>query len=329
MRLSLGYKNYFVNTYSLLLVFFIVIDLNVFSQTGSIMNIQVYQRTDGSGNVDIFYDLVGPGSSYFISMEVSFNNGNTFTAVSPAFLTGNVGLVTSGNNMHILWNGKGSNNNIYNVQTKIKLIIGTCVQCDQPITVNHVAGNIDPVNKTVTYGTVTNIPGEPSKCWITSNLGADRQALAVDDATEASAGWHWQFNRRQGYKHDGIIRTPTTIWITAINENLDWHSANDPCFLELGNGWRIPSTSEWENVNMSGNWTDWNDPWNSGLKLHAAGYLDYSNGSPYYRGSYGYYWSSTQCNSGYGWALHFFSNASNVYDNGKAYGFSLRCLRDY
>ena len=60
------------------------------------------------------------------------------------------------------------------------------------------AGTVAPVDKTVTYGTVTNIPGETSKCWITSNLGADHQATAVNDATEASAGWYWQFNRHTG-----------------------------------------------------------------------------------------------------------------------------------
>jgi hypothetical protein len=64
--------------------------------------------------------------------------------------------------------------------------------CDDPITISHVAANgVAPVDKSVTYGTVTNIPGEPSKCWITSNLGSDHQALAIDDPTEASAGWYW------------------------------------------------------------------------------------------------------------------------------------------
>lgn len=72
--------------------------------------------------------------------------------------------------------------------------------CGDLITVNHVAGTVAPVNKTVTYGTVTGIAGTDEKCWITSNLGADRQATAVDDATEASAGWYWQYNRQQGYK---------------------------------------------------------------------------------------------------------------------------------
>ena len=118
--------------------------------------------------------------------------------------------------------------------------------------INHVAsGGVAPVDKTVTYGTVTNIPGETSKCWITSNLGADHQATAVNDATEASAGWYWQFNRMQGYKHDGTTRTPNTTWITSINENLDWQAANDPCALELGNGWRIPTYTEWTNVDAS------------------------------------------------------------------------------
>jgi hypothetical protein len=72
--------------------------------------------------------------------------------------------------------------------------------CGDTIFVNHVAGSVAPVSKIVTYGTVTNIPGETAKCWITQNLGASQQATAVNDATEASAGWYWQFNRKQGYK---------------------------------------------------------------------------------------------------------------------------------
>ncbi|MEI7727653.1 MAG: hypothetical protein WCK09_21270, partial [Bacteroidota bacterium] len=41
--------------------------------------------------------------------------------------------------------------------------------CGSPITINHDSlGGVAPVNKTITYATVTNIPGEPAKCWITS-----------------------------------------------------------------------------------------------------------------------------------------------------------------
>jgi hypothetical protein len=64
------------------------------------------------------------------------------------------------------------------------------------------------------------------------------------------------------------------------------------------------------------------------LKLHAAGYLDNSGGSLGYRGTYGYYWSSAQGSSTNGWGLSFGSSNSGMYYGNKAYGFSLRCLRD-
>jgi len=200
--------------------------------------------------------------------------------------------------------------------------------CGGPFTINHVAGPIAPVTKTFTYGTVINIPGETTKCWITQNLGSSQQATAVNDATEASAGWYWQFNRKQGYKHDGTTRTPNTTWITPITEDLDWQAANDPCTLELGSGWRIPTSTEWTNVDASGGWTDWNGPWSSGLKMHAAGRLNHSDGSLLDRGEAGYYWSSAQASTNNGWDLAFNLVNSNMYIYFKASGFSLRCLKD-
>ncbi len=201
----------------------------------------------------------------------------------------------------------------------------TAWKCGSALTVNHVAGAVAPVSKTVSYGTITNIPGEPTKCWITSNLGADHQATSFTDATEASAGWYWQFNRKQGYKHDGTTRTPNTSWISNIDENSDWLTANDPCTSELGTGWRLPTSTEWTNVYASGNLNDWT----AGLKLHAAGYLYTGDGSLYFRGSGGVCWSSSQNDSNNGWYLYFNSgNSGMYYYYYKAYGFSVRCLRD-
>jgi len=200
--------------------------------------------------------------------------------------------------------------------------------CGLSLTINHVAGTIAPVTKTVTYGTVTDIPGEPSKCWITSNLGSDHQATAVNDATEASAGWYWQFNRMQGYKHDGTTRTPNTTWINSINEDSDWLAANDPCALLLGSGWHLPTSTEWTNVDASGNWTDWSDPWNSALKMHAAGYLGFSTGSLSNRGLGGCYWSGSQYTTIAGKGQGLSSGGCNLYYELKAVGLSARCLRD-
>jgi hypothetical protein len=199
--------------------------------------------------------------------------------------------------------------------------------CGSSFTFSHTAGTVAPVTKTVTYGTVmTNLTGS-DKCWITQNLGADHQATSVNDATEESAGWYWQFNRQQGYKHDLTTRTPNTTWISIFNENSNWIAANDPCSLLLGSSWRLPTSVEWSNADASGGWTDWNGPWNSDLKMHAAGYLYYFGGSLYDRGSYGSYWSSSQTDSSNGWNLSFV-NYCSIYSYDKAFGLSIRCLGD-
>ncbi len=201
-------------------------------------------------------------------------------------------------------------------------------QCGNSISINHLAGAVAPVNKTVTYGTVTNIPGTTTKCWITSNLGADHQATSADDATEASAGWYWQFNRIQGYKNDGSTVTPA-LTITRIVENSDWLISNDPCTAELGSGWRLPTSTEWSNVNASGNWGNSTGSWNSDLKMHAAGYLNgFNHGLLFDRGVSGYYWSRSQGNVGNGFYLNFFSYNVAIYLNSKANALSVRCIRD-
>jgi len=200
-----------------------------------------------------------------------------------------------------------------------------CWTCGMSITVIHTAGPVAPVSKTVTYGTVTNIPGETSKCWITRNFGAETQPSAVNDGTEASAGWYFQFNRKQGFKHDGTTRTPITGWVTSINESSDWTVATDPCTIEIGSAWRIPTKTELANIN--GSWTNWSGPFSSTLKMHAAGYLGIS-GSLSSRGSVGNYWSSSQGDGFNGWGLNFGNGGSSLNFDGKILGFSIRCIKE-
>jgi hypothetical protein len=202
--------------------------------------------------------------------------------------------------------------------------------CGASFTVNHIKGLVAPDFKTVTYATVTNIPGEATKCWITSNLGASHQAVSVDDGTEPSAGWYWQFNRKQGYMHDGTNLSP--VWnSTPINENSNWIAENDPCTLELGSVWRIPTEAEWTNILTAGSWTNWTGPWGSALKLHAAGRLEFSSGGMVVsRGSYGYYWGSSELTSTYGnmaCYLRFFNSGNTIICGSKSDGNTLRCIR--
>ncbi len=205
---------------------------------------------------------------------------------------------------------------------------GGSFTCGSILHIDHTPGEVAPVTKTVDYVTVTNITGEPTKCWITSNLGADHQATSFDDATEASAGWYWQFNRKQGYKHDGTTRTPNTTWITSINENSDWLPANDPCTV-LGAGWRLPTNAEWDNVDTIGMWHNMDGPWNSPLKLHAAGRILTSDvGYLNSRGQIGDYWSSVQSVANYGYNYGCATNSSQLYTDNKDFGLSIRCLKE-
>jgi len=156
-------------------------------------------------------------------------------------------------------------------------------------------------------------------------LGADHQATSATDATEASAGWYWQFNQKQGYKHDGTTRTPNTMWGVLVG-TADWLPANDPCTILLGTGWRIPTKTEWENADIG--WANYTNTYNSILKLHAAGRLGGIDGSLFDRGTIGNYWSSNAYNNTNGWCLTFSNSFSNISYHSITAGFSLRCLKD-
>ncbi len=305
----------------------------------------------------------GPGKLLFISGSSAYSAQNLVMAFGTS---GNVGIATSAPNPSAALDVSSTSRGflpprmtsaqrnaipspveglvIYNTEEKaLNLFDGVAWsslskspawQCGSLLTVTHYAGNgIAPVSKSVAYGTVSDIPGDTTKCWISRNLGADQQATAINDNSEESAGWYWQFNRKQGYKHNGTTRIPNTSWIGNIDENSDWMAANDPCALELGTGWRIPTRTEWFNVDSTSlgswpNWTNWTGPWNSGLKLHAAGNLLDYNGNLQNRGSRGVYWSSSQKDDEFGRCLWFELNLSFVSNDYKGKGIPVRCLKE-
>ncbi len=209
-------------------------------------------------------------------------------------------------------------------------IVSSFKICPRSFDVIHTAGlNGAPVSKTVTYHSInTSISGKAA-CWLTQNLGADHQATSMNDASEASSGWYWQFNRSQGYMHDGSTYTPSnawTTWTSSISESSDWASANDPCNLLLGLGWRIPTKTEWTKaVAPPQYWINATTAWKSVIKLHNGGYLNYSNGAIVSRGSDQYLWASTQYDSSYGDCIY--GGYSITYLT-KPYATPLRCIRD-
>lgn len=110
-----------------------------------------------------------------------------------------------------------------------------------------------------------------------------------------------------------------------IDEASDWTAANDPCTILFGTYWRIPTQTEWTNVDNSG-FGNLNDAYESVLKLHAAGRLCGRSLSD--AGSGGCYWSIMQNSNTHGWSMWFYKKGSSKGNDGKSEGFSIRCLRD-
>lgn len=292
--------------------------------------------SQNSKQILVTYDLAGKSNHvYQVSIYCSQDGGTTWGNPLQK-VSGDVGNnIKPGTGKKITWDVlKEMDNLIGDIKFKVE---ATPLSNCHSFTVTHKAGGVAPVTKTVTYGVVETTLSGIKKCWITQNLGADKQATFSTDATEASAGWYWQFNRKQGYKHDGNFRIPNKKWINSIDENSDWLPVNDPCTLMLGSGWRLPTKHEWEWVDLFGGWKNYYESFSSELKLHAAGFIDVSNGSLDGRGSEGNFWSSWQFSSGGGYYLYFGSGESNTdLDTGdclmdvynKACGFNARCLRD-
>jgi hypothetical protein len=88
----------------------------------TISNILINQRNDGSGMVDVYFNLYGTISQYNMTLEASFDGGNTYTAIPAAFMSGDVSNISPGTNKHIVWDGLGSHPNTYSTATKLKII---------------------------------------------------------------------------------------------------------------------------------------------------------------------------------------------------------------
>jgi len=196
----------------------------------------------------------------------------------------------------------------------------------------------------INYGTVV---GPDTKCWLAWNLGATQVAAFATDTN--SYGYYYQWGRgNDGHQISNSATTSVNSdsdtpghanFITENASPFDWRvpqitagttlwpaigGLNNPC----PTGWHVPTQPEWATV--AGYFSPQTSvgAFNSTLKLPLAGYRVHIDAALYYRGSYGYYWSSSPSGT----------NASNLsFDSGgvdpanannRAYGFSVRCVKD-
>ncbi|WP_316749301.1 hypothetical protein [Pedobacter gandavensis] len=297
-----------------------------------VSNVTVPSASMKTDRVDAQADIIQDGAATITAKGFVWNNTGNPTlkdhVVSAGVGPGAISATLTGLDESLTYYVKAFATNIEGSNYSVEEMIFTTKICPPTFIISHLEGvNGAPVTKRVTYNTVKTTVSGQLKCWITQNLGADHEAVSVNDATEASAGWYWRFNQVQGYKMENT-RIPATVWGWSIYDNSDWTAANDPCFQMLGQGWRVPTATELRNVKGSPqNWKNNQDAYNSPLKLHNAGLISY-DGSFHYRGTQGYFWSGTQTSPTMGSVMYFNSTVVDLISLEKSYAWSVRCISD-
>ena len=191
--------------------------------------------------------------------------------------------------------------------------------------------------------TGTNVVFSAGQCWMDRNLGASRVATSATDSQAYGDLYQWGRDSDGHEKRDSSTSSTLSAsdtpghgsfvttnsrpydWRSPQNDNL-WQGAagiNNPCPA----GFRLPIATELETELASWSSYDAAGAFASPTKLVVAGSRYHYDGTIYYAGSYGYYWSSTVngTNSRY---LYFYSGYAYMYSNCRAYGFSVRCFED-
>lgn len=208
----------------------------------------------------------------------------------------------------------------------------TSTSCGNNITFNYNGAS-------VTYGTVLS----NGRCWLDRNLGATQVATSSTDANAYGHLYQWgrgtdghqirtsgtisTLSNSDTPGHANFILAPSSPydWRTPQNPNL-WQGVsgvNNPC----PTGWRVPTEAEWNTERLSWSTNNSAGAFASPLKLPVAGVRSGSDGSLSDVGSFGGYWSSTVGGAS-SRVLGFFSSDASMHNGGRAYGFSVRCLKD-
>jgi hypothetical protein len=119
--------------------------ISSFIISSEISNIQVSQRQDGSGIVDICYDLIedeGIYGSFSVNLEISFDGGETYSSVSSSSLYGDAGdNVIPGNSLCMQYQAQSE---LFIAQAKVKIIASSSFVSSQlPFSMVNIVSNSD------------------------------------------------------------------------------------------------------------------------------------------------------------------------------------------
>ncbi len=292
--------------------------LSVTSTSGTSFSASATVASDGGAGVSdrgFVYNVTGTAPE-------RGDNVSVFVSANQSSGTGNFDAVIGGLSEYSTYFVWAYASNTEGTGLSLREIICT------PVTVVHQKDhNGAPESKTISYKTVSLREGSgEAKCWLAQNLGASEQADRLTNASEQAAGWFWQFNRKQGYKVTSGNVSPS--WPGNSYDPGSWQPVNDPCRLQLGGGWRLPTSSEWGEVKnlYSTQATVYSSP----LNLHHARYI--TAGGTYgsvFVSAEGYYWSSDEVSTAPQSALSLvMGSANSIVGYNKADGFPVRCVKD-
>ncbi len=210
-----------------------------------------------------------------------------------------------------------------------------------------IGGQSCSLNAAVSYLCRAKVDATNYKNFLCHNLGAANTSANPFTPSWEINGGYWQWGRlaqaAAGPTGPGAGQTNEAAvsgWNTtsAPNGSLSDASktANDPCPA----GYRIPTKAQWDGVVANntltnvGTWTISSTNYSSGkqfgteLFLPAAGFRVNNDGALGGRGSYGYYWGSTEYGAVNAWYLYFYSSDAGTDNYNRSTGFSARCIAE-
>ncbi len=203
--------------FSIALLMFFNIQTSAQNNDPIVSNVLFSQRSDGSGMVDINYDVTNTdGGNIFITVKASNNDGTTWN-YAIIQVSGDIGNVAPGNNKNIVWDFSTEHPNTYGDNFRIKI-------------------------KATIFGPPC--PGTPTVVW----QGQTYYTVQIGDQCWLRENLNCGFGYSKCYDNDpDNCNTYGRLydWLSIMNGATSSNSVPSGVQGICPYGWHIPSLAEW------------------------------------------------------------------------------------
>jgi len=220
-----------------------------------VSNVNASQRQDGSGLVDIHYDLSGGMGSVRIEVSFSNDNGANWNVIPTlTMLTGDVGNnVPNGNNRHIVWDAGRDRTQVYWPQARARVRASALGQTTSfmlpggiPLQMVRIPGGSFSMGSPLDPPYSQSNEAPVHTVTIDYDFFVGRFQVTQEQWYAVMAGFpqsqQWEGNTRPVHF---VSWNDAQDFVTALNN------------MGLGGTFRLPSDSEWEYACRAGTSTRW------------------------------------------------------------------------